>query len=711
MPAVRWNPLTLAVLGALATLYGTSAIAQQTGPNEAVMSELTVTAQAEANQETGYRTKRTAAAGFREKALLDTPSSVSAITAEVIQDQQAKSLVDVIKNDPSVALASDPMWFDRVRVRGFLLSVDAVKRDGLSINDQGAIALENKAAVEISKGLSGMRYGATSPGGVVNYVVKRATDAPISRVTVSGNDDGGAAIAADLSRRFGNQKQFGVRVNAATEEQRNHIDAFEGDRKFLSGAFDWQASDRLLLELDVEHQDYDRSEPGTPSVRWWPNLAAARAAFPTIDAHTFAAQEWAVVPNRQTYVSGRAHYQFNNAWKASVSTLRSKLKRDQASVTPYAVQPNGEHRTNLYYSPDQARNNTSWQLVVQGDVRTGSVAHELAFGVDSVRRDMLFGDGYFDDIGSGNLFNPRPISRPNVAVGPSYLAIRTDQVSAFVTDTITLPGGVQLFGGLRRNALEVYQGDVTNKLVKTYDKLATVPSLGVLYKPASNVSLYASYSEGIEQGGTAPSDVANRNEIMRPLESRQAEVGAKMELGGNALLTAALFRIDKGLEYINASNVYVQDGSQLHEGAEVTLAGNLGKRLRLIAGAAYLKARVRETSDLALIGKRPQGVPEWQGNVYADYDLQPVLPGLSLNAGLYYGGSKAIDANNSWLADSYLRVDAGVRYSFALGGGRLATLRASVENLSDKRYLANTNGGALTFGTPRSVKASLAVDF
>ncbi len=711
----RCKPITLAVVGALATLQWGSAFAQQSDLKTSVMADVTVTAQAETTPESGFRPTRSSASGFRDKPVLDTPFSVNAVTAEVILDQQARTLTDVVKNDPSVSLATDPLFFDRVRVRGFTLSVDAIKRDGLSINDQGTIALQNKAAVEIYKGLSGMRYGATSPGGVINYVVKRPTATPLSRVTFDANDDGGASVAGDFSRRFGAQNQFGVRVNAAAEKQRNHIDAFRGDSGFFSTALEWQATDRLLLELDVEHLNYERNEPGTPSVRWWGNnLARAQAAFPGIDARTFASQDWARVPNRQNYYAARAHYQFSDSWKASVSALRSKLSRDQASVTPTNVQPNGEHGTALYFSPDQERNNSSWQLVVEGDVRTGSLKHELAFGADSVRRDMVYGPGFEGDVGSGNLFNPRPLPRPTPVTGPSYLANRTDQDSMFVTDTITFPGGFQVFGGVRRNTLEIREGSAPNVIRQTYDKTATVPSLGVLYKPASNVSLYASYSEGIEQGGTAPSDAANRNEVLKPLESRQGEIGAKVELAPNALLTAAVFRIDKGLEYINAANLYVQDGSQVHEGAELTLSGQIGPRLRVIAGTAYLKASVRETANRALIGKRPQGVPRWQANLYADYDLQavlPGLPGLSVNGGIYYGGDKAIDAANTWLADSYVRVDAGVRYRHAIAGGKLVTLRVGVENLTDRRYLANTTSGALTFGMPRSVKGSLAIDF
>ncbi|UOD30462.1 TonB-dependent receptor [Massilia violaceinigra] len=683
-------------------------------PEQVTMKEVTVTAaplgEPAQAREQGYRLRRSAASGFREQAVLDTPFSVSAFSAELIQDQQAKSLADVVKNDPSVTLASDPMWFDRVMVRGFYLGVDAVKRDGLTINDQGSIALQNKASVELAKGLSALRHGLTSPGGVVNYIVKRPGADSLSRLTVSANDDGALGAHADLGRRFGQDRQFGVRLNAAADKLRNHVPGYQGDKQFLSGAFEWQAGDALLLEADIEHQRSDKQGPGSPNILWWNTLAEARAAFARLDAKSYAAQDWAVEPNRQTYLGARATYQLGEHWKLALAGHRARLARDQRSINPRAMRPNGEYDASLYFSPDQERNNSSVQLVLEGDVRSGALAHALAVGVDSVRRDMLYGDGFSGPIGQGNLFAPRPIADPAPAVGAAYLANRADQRALFASDTISLGQQWQVFGGLRHTRIAIHSGSAGGVLRKTYDKAATTPALGLLFKPAAGMSLYASYAEGLEQGGTAPPGSSNQDQVMNPLESRQLELGAKAELGG-ALLTGALFRIDKGLEYTNADKLYVQDGSQLHQGVEVTLGGPLTRNLRLLAGAAWLKARVEETASLSLIGKRPQGVPAWQANLFADYALGALAPGLSLNGGVYYGGKKAVDLHNTWMASGYLRFDAGVRYEQALAAGRRAVLRLTLENLADRRYLANTNGGALTFGAPRSARASLAMDF
>ena len=195
------------------------------------------------------------------------------------------------------------------------------------------------------------------------------------------------------------------------------------------------------------------------------------------------------------------------------------------------------------------------------------------------------------------------------------------------------------------------------------------------------------------------------------MESTQYEVGAKYQLPGDALLTLALFQIDKGLEYENAAGYYVQDGRQVHRGVELNLGGAVTKNLRALAGVAYLDAEVEKTTDLSILGKRPQGVPEWQGNLYLDYDLADLLRGFSVNGGIYYGGAKYIDGANSWEADAYWRFDAGLRYTHSLTERATATYRLNVENLFDEVYLANSTWGALGFGAPVTLKFSASFSY
>jgi iron complex outermembrane receptor protein len=162
---------------------------------------------------------------------------------------------------------------------------------------------------------------------------------------------------------------------------------------------------------------------------------------------------------------------------------------------------------------------------------------------------------------------------------------------------------------------------------------------------------------------------------MGPIESTQYEAGVKYDLTEGALLTAAVFSIDKGLEDIDGSNTYVQNGRQIHDGLALPLSGQATRDLRLIGAAAWLDAPVDKTADTSLIGKRPQGVPEWQANLYADYNLSRVVPGLGVNVGLYYGGEKPIEAENTWYAESWTPLDLGVSYEHRIGAGRLVSQR------------------------------------
>lgn len=670
-----------------------------------------VDALASVPQEQGFWSKHSSASGFRSKAVLDTPSTVSSFPAELLRDQQAKSLADITKNDSSTVVSSSPLWFDRVSVRGFALSVDAVQRDGLSVNDQGKIALENKAAVELSKGLSALRYGVTSPGGVVNYVVKRPTEEPMSRVALSANSFGAKGIHGDFGGRFGDEDQFGVRVNIAKDDIANHTKQ-TGERTFFSTFLDWRVTDNFLVELDFEHHDHQTNSVRTLNLGSFADIATAKEIFPKLDAKSPVVESWTIEPNRQTYLATHFHYKINDAWRSSLSLHESKLWRHQnsTSVGSASLQPNGDYDVYLYYAPDQERNNRGLLLLVEGDFSTGLLDHELAFGYNSIRRDMTWPDSYSGQIGTNNLFSPVSITNPRQSSGPSYLGNRTEQTSLFVADTISFSDWLQVFGGLRQTEIIRYAGS-PDGLTKNYDKSAITPTLGVVYKPQPNLSLYTSYATGIELGGTAPNSAINRGEVMNPLESHQIEVGAKYELTPETLLTLAVFQIDKGLEYVNAANYFVQDGRQVHKGLELNFSGRATDNLRMIAGFAYLDARVEKTANTALIGKRPRGIPEWQTNLYADYDLSSVMPGLSINSGLYYSGEKAIDNLNTWMADSYIRMDAGIRYQQRLSDKRFATYRFNVENLTDKRYLANTSGGSLDFGAPRMAKASVEIDF
>ena len=90
------------------------------------------------------------------------------------------------------------------------------RREGLPYNAETRIPLDNKSSLELFKGTSGIQVGISAPGGLVNLVVKRPKAACVLRKW-HGPALAGFKLATDLSDRFGDNQQFGLRINAAHE--------------------------------------------------------------------------------------------------------------------------------------------------------------------------------------------------------------------------------------------------------------------------------------------------------------------------------------------------------------------------------------------------------------------------------------------------------------------------------------------------------------
>jgi iron complex outermembrane receptor protein len=250
--------------------------------------------------------------------------------------------------------------------------------------------------------------------------------------------------------------------------------------------------------------------------------------------------------------------------------------------------------------------------------------------------------------------------------------------------------------------------------ISSYEKDDITPTVSLIYQPRPWLTTYMSYMEALEQGGTAGDTfgaytVANGGDVLEPLVSEQIEIGAKASIGG-MLLTAALFEIDKPLEYYSIISgteaEFVQDGRQVHKGLEFTATGKLTENLRLVSGATFLNAEVRDNQqNPTLEGKTPSNVAEKFYKVYLDYDI-PHLPGLSLNGGAVFTGDFYGDSENTDKIDGYTLIDIGARYRMEVANTPL-TLRFNINNLTDERYWANNS----FLGDTRTISFSANIQF
>ncbi|HEV3105228.1 MAG TPA: TonB-dependent siderophore receptor [Trinickia sp.] len=633
----------------------------------------------------------------------DVPMSVQSYSAELIEAQRARTLTDVLKNDPSVQNNSAGGVNDNISLRGFPIDwTNTMRRDGMPVAPFYDLPLETVERIDVLKGPSGFLYGVNAPGGTVNYVIKRPTKDFFTAVTAEVRSYDGYYGALDAGGPIGGGK-LGYRFNLAGEKIGNFMHAGDLRRTVFSGALDWALSPRALVQLDFDYQS--KHLAAQPIIGVQPDGSLP----PQFDPRTLLGQPWLQYRTSTFNLGGRFDFKLTDNWRFTTQIAHSYNNRDAFFPDIYSVAPNGTIlKGHLLLSPDQSFRVLATNTFVSGNFSTGPLSHQLVTGIST--RNFEARERGFEDlpITVGNIFSPVYSQPPANLAFPPKSIVKNYQPSVFVSDLIDIGSQWSVMLGVRHVR---YRNDVypASESPSQYEASVNVPSAGLVYKPLPSLSTYVSYAEGFEQGGVAPFNARNREKILSPVKSKQYEAGVKADIGGKLTIDAALFQIEKTLQYVNSAQFFVQGGKERHTGVELEANGRLTRDLSIVAGAAYLHTVQDNPADVSTNGKRAANVPHFQANAFLDYRIAAV-PGLSVDGGVYYVGPRPLDAQNTVSVPGYVRFDAGVRYLLRVAK-RATVLRAAVQNVTDKRYWAAANYGGVWPGAPRTFIASAQVDF
>ena len=666
--------------------------------------------------------ERASIGGFSEMSLLETPASVTVFTRGQMQDLSIRSATDATRYDASVGDAYNAVGYaEQFSIRGFALdNATSYRKDGFAIPADATIPLENKERIEVLKGLAGLQAGVAAPGGMVNYVTKRPTRTPLRSATVEVSERGTLHGSIDLGGRF-EDRRFGYRINAAAEDLRSYVRGANGERQFVSGAFDWQITPDALLQLDFDHQH--KSQITAPGYQLLRNEVLPRG----VSARTLLNdQPWTrPVETDSSNLGLRFQYQLAPDWLATVSANKHWFRRDDYTAFPYGCSnegegfypgycSNGDYDVYDYQSVGERKTPFGVQAMVQGKFSTGTLRHALTVGTAYSERHDSFGEYVYDFVGSSNIYRNVivPPAPPERTTGP-VMERRSDRERAlFAQDIVTLNQQTTLHAGLRYVQLKRNElANIELPWVRAKDSFV-LPSVALVYSPAPDWNVYGSISHGLQHGGIAPMQTENENQALDPSRSKQVELGVKALLDNRMLVSAALFQIKQGLEYTNAANVFVRNGEQIHRGLELSAQGKASANLDYGLSLMALDTDQKGTGDPLLEGKRVTNVPELRSTVWAEYAV-PTVPGLKVNGVWQYSGSKAFDPANRAIVPSYHVFGLGAAYALKVGGVD-TTVRMRVDNVTDKFYWRDVSqalGGYLLPGAPRTFRVSAQFDF
>lgn len=191
--------------------------------------------------------------------VMDAPFSITSYTARTIEQQQARSVADLLQaNDPSVRVVGGRGdLVDSYTIRGFSVQNADVAFNGLyGLLPFWRVPIEFAERVEVLKGPNALLGGISpggSVGGTINLVPKRADDQPLTRVSVDWTQRGQLGTHLDIGRRFGENNAFGVRFNGVYRNGDTAVDHQSREFPMLSLGLDFRG-ERLRLSSDLLYQ-------------------------------------------------------------------------------------------------------------------------------------------------------------------------------------------------------------------------------------------------------------------------------------------------------------------------------------------------------------------------------------------------------------------------------------------------------------------------
>lgn len=651
-----------------------------------------------------------------EQDAMKSPISTTTISEKAVGTflSSTEGLSKTLSLVPSVVKTYDAA-VDCVSIRGFADTGRGFVINGVpgmqAMTRQSSNYIESVDVIEgPATGINGSAMY-TRSGGTISINSKKALmDEDTRKIGIKYHSKGAHEEYVDFGTRLGEDKRYGVRINASNTNGERSIENWNLKQKNIYINLD-QETENSKTNFMFGYTDTDsEGRPYGLSV----SSAFVGNALPSApDGKINTNPTWRRDKNTNLVMTLNHEQKINDHLKAFLNA--GHFKQDWYYYVGFSktlLNEAGDFKASSdNYSLLEKRDYA--QIGLKGDFKTGDLKHEWVAGVDRMWHyyggpDMS--NDYKEESGwTGNIYHPNTgsFAPPTFAQVDAYYGTHAHISGWSVMDSITTGNEkLNILVGLNGKSIakDAYKKDGSHN-AKTGDYYAVSPSYGINYTFDPRVAVYANHTEEFVEGGIVGNGYANQGTTLDPYKTKQNEIGVKFKTG-DFFHKISYFDIKQA----NAVDVYkgglkykLADGERRHKGFEYTATGTLAEKWNLIGGFMHLNAK-QKTTSAATNGKRPNGVPEWSANLGVEYKASDDFSVLM--RGNYVGSSYVL--NEKYGVPSYFTLDAGVNYKTSLNSTPV-TLRAMCYNVTNKKYWA-PDGNTLHSGGPRTFMLSAEFD-
>ena len=666
-----------------------------------------------------YGVKSTSTATKTDTDIKDIPQALTVISEAQIEDQQLRSIADVMYFIPGASTGTGESNRDQITLRGNNTTADFFV-DGIRDDVQYFRDFYNVDRIEVLKGPNAMIFGRGGGGGIVNRVTKRSSLHTHREVTAAGDSYGGFRLTGDVDQPLG--QGIGLRVNGMYENGdsfRRHVDL---ERYGINPTVGFAAGPNTRIDLSYEYlHDRRTTDRGVPSDQRGGPASAANPAEPLegFDKTFFGDPEDSYAKADVHIAQLAVEHRFSEGLTLRNRTLYGNYDKFYQNIYPngpalpatltlpervvLGAYNDSTDRENLFSQTDLI-----WENQFGGIDQTLLVGFEIGWQDSNSQRR----NGIISGLGYVPLSDPTQDRIVSFTGGGANNDIKTNVAAIYVQDQIRISPMFEIVAGLRFDRLEMEVDNLVNGL--KFDRTDNLwsPRLGLVFKPADKLSIYASYSRSyLPQSGDQFNALAANTETLKPERFDNYEIGAKWEPIEGLLATVAVYQLDRTNTRATDPNDptrFVLTGEQRSKGVELGLERSISDNWQVSAGYAWQKAEIRERTTACnpdLADCEVPLVPRHSFSLWTRYDVSHQF---GFGVGAIARSKSYASISNLVKLPGYARFDAALFYQIT----DEIEAQLNVENLFGADYFPSAHSdNNIAPGAPTTAKFALRFDF